>query len=107
MISLRQFGFKDEDFLKDAFDPLTRRSLMIELLSIRKGGMSGFYGMFIGGVLFGLMALVTPKPTVLGLMVCSLFVALMCLANSLHADVKYKLVSVLARLSEGESRNVT
>jgi len=29
MMSLRQFGFMDEDFLKDAFDLLTRRSLMI------------------------------------------------------------------------------
>ena len=105
-MSLRQFGFMDEDFLKDAFDPMALRSLMIELLSDRKRAISGFYSMFIFGVLFSLMALVTPKPPVLGLMVCSLYLSLMFLALSLHADAKYKLVMVVETMEQGRNGEV-
>lgn len=98
---VRRFGFEDEDFLKGAFDPLMRRTLMIELLSLRKRTMIGFYAMLFVGVLLGLRALVTPEPARLGLMVCALFVALMCLAHSFHSDAKYKLVKVVETMGKG------
>ena len=106
-MSLRQFGFKkdDEHFLKDAFDPLTRRSLMIELLSIRKRTMIGFWFMFSLGILYGLVSMVNGKSALMGIIVV-FFLSAMFLGLTLHADVKYKLVRVLARLSEGESENV-
>ena len=103
-MSLRQFGFKkdDESFLRDTFDPSTRRSLMIQLSGIRNRTTIGFYFMFTGGVLYGFIGLVSAKPPLLGMGIV-LFLTMMFLAFSLHADAKYKLVSVVERLEQAGS----
>ena len=105
-MSLRQFGFMDEDFLKDAFDPMARRSLMIELQAYRKRSMTGFYATFIVGILYGLIALVSANPPLLLGTAVMLVSAMMLLALSLHADAKYKLVKVVETMEQGRNRGV-
>jgi hypothetical protein len=104
-MSLRQFGFQkdDEHFFKDAFDPLTRGSLMIELLRIRKRRMIDYYVMFTFGTLSGLMGLVSAKPYLLLGTAVWLFLSLMFLAFSLHADAKYKLVKAVEAIEDGRN----
>ena len=103
---LRQFTFKhdDEHFFKGAFDPQTRRSLMIELQAYRKRSMTGFYVTFIVGILCGLMGLVSAKPHLLLLIAVNLFLAMMLLAFSLHADAKYKLVKAVETMEKGNRK---
>jgi hypothetical protein len=107
-MSLRQFGFKqdDERFFNNAFNPLTRRSLMMELHAYRKKSMTGFYITLIVGILYGLIGLVSAKPPHLLGSAVFLFWAMMFLAFSLHADAKYKLVKVVETMEQGRNGEV-
>ena len=99
---LRQFGFMDEDFLKGAFDPLTRRSLMIELEAYRRRTMIGFCIMSVVGFLNVLLTLATGATAFVAI-VLLFFSAAMFLGLTLHADAKYKLVKVVETMEKGRN----